>query len=949
MVLRTQFYRSIIFYIFFTLLFVFTSFTAGAGTTTREIRTLTLENGLDVLLVSDPEVHRSASALSVGVGHLFDPKEKMGLAHYLEHMLFLGTKKFPEAGSYKKYLTENSGSSNAYTGGNITNYFFEVSHDGFEGALDRFSDFFKAPLFDKKFSEREVNAVNSEHDKNILSDGWRANYVATQVAEEGHPIRSFGTGNKDTLAGDNRPALLAFYKKYYSATNMKLAMISNLSLDSQEKAVRKYFSGIPSHPVNMPVIDPNFRRPLKDKYRLLKIKMIKDVRSMEIEFPTIRLNDHQVSKPASILGSILGYEGKGSLLSKLKEEGLVLGLSAGGGSSHENINSMSVNVSLTEKGVEKYERILELIFSYINMLREHGVEKYTFKESQTMAQINFDWKDPDEGMGFVAGRSALMQDYKLQDVETLPYLYRKFDPEVYQAILKTLTPENALVVLKTNAVATDRKDKFYGAEYSLTEVGGASFQKLRSPVRVAELTYPNVNEFIPNNLKLADEKPHLVRDDDLAKVWFQFDDRFKQPKVFMSLRIETPLIYNNVKNSQLSALYNSAIREGLNEIVYPIQLAGLSYSLGSSKKGVSLTIGGYSERVGDLLRLVTRNLKTIKIDEQKFSNLKEAIIRGLQNRKFGKAYSRGGYYNRLMLLERQYNEEEALAALKPLTLDDVKEHAKKLYEKVYITGAAYGNWTDDKVSESISVLLDEIQSKPLPKEERYEEVVEILDPAEQVVFSRKILDNNNSLAYGLQIGEKSVERQAKAMLLASIIESDFYTEMRTRQQLGYIVWSFQQAIEDRMFLRFIIQSANHDSFELKRRVDAWLQRAGDLLNKVTNEEFERHRASNIVSLEKKGESIAEVLGNIYYLATEEDGDFDYKKKLLEGVKKLTKEEVLQAGRKWLMDGNTPRLVLLMRSKENGETLPKGVISDVNQFKNRRGAQAKRMAPMESGS
>ena len=54
--------------------------------------------------MSDPDVHRSAAALSVGVGHLSDPIEKQGLAHYLEHMLFLGTKKYPEVGLFKKYL-----------------------------------------------------------------------------------------------------------------------------------------------------------------------------------------------------------------------------------------------------------------------------------------------------------------------------------------------------------------------------------------------------------------------------------------------------------------------------------------------------------------------------------------------------------------------------------------------------------------------------------------------------------------------------------------------------------------------------------------------------------------------------------------------------------------------------------------------------------------------------
>ena len=115
----------------------------------RVTKTFSLKNGLDILLISDPDVHRSAAALSVGVGHLHDPVEKQGLAHYLEHMLFLGTKEFPEVGSFKKYLDEHSGGSNAYTGGDITNYFFQVSHDGFDTALDRFSDFLNLLYFIK--------------------------------------------------------------------------------------------------------------------------------------------------------------------------------------------------------------------------------------------------------------------------------------------------------------------------------------------------------------------------------------------------------------------------------------------------------------------------------------------------------------------------------------------------------------------------------------------------------------------------------------------------------------------------------------------------------------------------------------------------------------------------------------------------------------------------------
>ena len=144
MVFRLKIFKAILVFIISLILFI--SIAEAVKGDKRIIKTFTLENGLDVFLVSDPDVHRSAAALAVGVGHLYDPKEKQGLAHYLEHMLFLGTQKYPEVGSYKKYLDEHSGASNAYTSGNITNYFFQVSHDGFDEALDRFSDFFKAPL-----------------------------------------------------------------------------------------------------------------------------------------------------------------------------------------------------------------------------------------------------------------------------------------------------------------------------------------------------------------------------------------------------------------------------------------------------------------------------------------------------------------------------------------------------------------------------------------------------------------------------------------------------------------------------------------------------------------------------------------------------------------------------------------------------------------------------------
>jgi len=899
----------------------------------RKTQTISLENGLGVLLISDPDVHRSAAALSVGTGYLYDPEEKAGLAHYLEHMLFLGTKKYPEVGSYKKFLDSHSGASNAYTGGNITNYFFQVSHDGFNEALDRFSDFFKSPLFDKTYSEREVKAVNNEHEKNKLDDGWRGNYVSGLMSEPGHPLANFGTGNQETLSGVNGPALNEFYNRYYAASNMKLALISNMPMEILSGVAQKYFSDIPDRPVKVPEISPEFRKPLNGQYRLLKIKTIKDVRSLEIDFPTIRLKDHQASKPAAIVGSVLGYEGKGSLLSKLKEEGLVLSLSAGGGNSHPDINSFGINISLTEKGLNEYERILELIFSYIHMIREHGFEEYTFKETQAMAQINFDWKNPDEGMGFVAGKAALMQDYNLKDVETLPYLFTKYEPSAYKAVLDTLTPENAMVVLSHNLAETDSKAPYYDVEYSFRKIGGKAFRKLSNPVKGDGVFYPEKNDFIPYNLQLVEEDPHLVLDDKRAKVWFKYDHRFKQPKIALTFRIETPKVYRSAKNLELAKLYEAMMQEGLNELVYPIQMAGLSYGLSIQKKGVLLSLGGYSERIGDLIKLVTKNLKEVKVDKQKFANIKEAMIRGLKNEKLGQAYARGGYYNWLMLLQDQYTEEEKLEALAPITLDDVKAFAKTLYDKVYITGMVHGNWSDDEVLQNVEILLTALGSKPLPENERFEQVVEVLPEGKRFRFSREVADNNNSLAYAIQVGDKNLPLLAKTSIIASIVESDFYTQMRTNQQLGYIVWSFHQRVEERLFFRLVIQSSTHGPFEMSKRVDSWLASTEKLFANLTDQEFERHQQSLIVALEKEGDSIGAVAGDLYSLATDEKGDFRFKKKLIEAIRDLKKGDVADLAGKIFRDPGTPRLEVLMRAKGSQEKVPEGVIAEVSQFKN----------------
>jgi insulysin len=137
------------------------------GSDDRKYRHLVLPNHLQILLISDPSTDKAAACCDVAVGSMADPAEAQGLAHFLEHMLFMGTEKYPEENEYSVFLNEHGGYSNAYTAQENTVYYFDVNSSHLEKALDLFASFFICPLFSESSTGREINAVDSENSKNL--------------------------------------------------------------------------------------------------------------------------------------------------------------------------------------------------------------------------------------------------------------------------------------------------------------------------------------------------------------------------------------------------------------------------------------------------------------------------------------------------------------------------------------------------------------------------------------------------------------------------------------------------------------------------------------------------------------------------------------------------------------------------------------------------------------
>jgi insulysin len=332
-------------------------------TDTAVYRRFVMDNGMKVLLVSDPKFNKSGASLVVNTGQMDDPKDAEGLAHFLEHMLFLGTKKYPDVADYGNFVSTNGGANNAYTATDHTNYQFDIRHEAFPAALDRFSQFFIAPLFNADFTAREVNAVHNEAMRHVQNDQRRIIGVTRELFDPNSGEAKFSTGNKDTLKNATPEKVRAFYEANYTSDRMALALAGKASLDELEKMARTMFAEVPRRKVT-PIEHKATFLPRKAALRIAYVEPVRELRQLSIEFVVPGTRADFASKPNLLVTNLISYPGPGGLVEKLKRDGLIVSLSADIWERTGNYGSLFVTVALTPAGQEKHMDVLQAIHAF---------------------------------------------------------------------------------------------------------------------------------------------------------------------------------------------------------------------------------------------------------------------------------------------------------------------------------------------------------------------------------------------------------------------------------------------------------------------------------------------------------------------------------------------------------------------------------------------------------
>lgn len=912
----------------------------------RDYEQFTLPNGMRCLVISDPTADKAAAAVGVGAGQLHDTLP--GIAHLTEHLLFLGTTRYPVENEYDRYLAEAGGHSNAYTDQELTCYYMDCQPSALEGALDRFSACLTGPLVKESSLEREIQAVDSEHGKNVQSDHWRSMQLSKTCIDSKHVYAGFGSGNLKTLLGDGdkaqritqlRAAVWDFYQAHYHASNMTLTVQGCETLPKLKEWIVEYFG-----PVSSEAPTTTSPPPLQlAATKVVHYVPVRPTHTLEMQWTAPELQSLYKSKPAHAICHLVGHEGPGSLLYALQQLQWADELSADDMSkSCTSFSIFTVNIELTDLGLQNVDTVVQMVFYYLETACK-DMPAWVLQELQTAGDMQFRFLSEQAPAGYVSGIAAHMHLYDAKHYLSGPYKLFEQDLVAVEAYRAHLRPETCLVMIASPTVAgtTDQTDPWYGTEYRVeaTDDTAKRMQVWKTPLLAeygAMLHLPAENDMLPTDFDLvggsanagkSDAAPSLpvcLLDTDTCRLWYKADDQFQMPKVNAMVLMRTEMAYvNSPTNSVLATLWSEVVHEQCNVFSYAASMAGLHCDFGNTRTGMEMHVSGYNHKAAVLLRRIIDTIQELpeKLTQALFSRIQDKIDKQFQAFMVAQPYQHAMYAADLLLERPKYPIHDRMACLKEVTLDDLVRFSRQLVSRMQLEVLMHGNVTSEEATTWSKILKDGFQPKA-PFSLPQLRVVQ-LDQGRDYVYRLEGMndqDTNSCVSNLFQVGVMDVRTNSALSVLHHLLREPAFNQLRTEEQLGYIVHSSVKTNGDKIKgLLILIQSDSFDPIHMDARIEVFLESFRTKLVNMTDEDFASNVDSVCQNLTQKDKNLSEESGKYWHVITNRSYRFRRLEDISEQARTLNKLDVLRLFDRYVLKGSPNRQKLSVQIFGSGHS------------------------------
>jgi len=864
----------------------------------RQYQAIKLDNGMTVLLVSDAQATKSLAALTLPVGSLENPTDQLGLAHYLEHMVLMGSKRYPQPDNLAEFLKKHGGSHNASTASYRTAFYLEVENDALQPAVDRLADAIAEPLLDPVNADRERHAVNAELTMARSRDGLRMAQVGAETLNPAHPSSRFSGGNLETLrdkpGSKLHDALTAFYHRYYSANLMKAVIYGNQPLPELQKIAAATFGRVANHHATVPDISVPV---VTDKQKGIIIHYVpaQPRKQLKIEFRIDNNSDKFRSKTDTLIGYLIGNRSKNTLSDWLQNQGLADSINAGADPVIDrNGGVFSIAISLTDKGQANRDEVIAAVFSYLNQLRSEGIDKRYFDEVAHVLDLDFRYPSITRDMDYIEWLVDTMLRVPVADTLVAPYIADDYDAQAIRARLDGMTPENARIWFISPKEPHNKTAYFVDAPYQVDKISAQRFKDWQAASDKIKLSLPELNPYIPDDFSLIKaDKPYprpqeLMNQQGLRVFYMPSQYYADEPKANITLALRNKAAMSTAQNQVMFALNDYLAGVALDELSSQASVGGISFST-SEDDGVTFSATGFTQRLPKLMSQLLKGYSSFTPTQAQLEQAKSWYLERLDAADKGKAFELAIQPAQLLsqLPYTQRSERRRLVAT--ISLQQLMDYRKMLLEQSAPELMVVGNMTPDAVRSLATEV--KIQLNCEGHEWWHSEHVTIAKPTLANLQEAGSSTDSALAAVYVPVGFEEYQSMASSAMLSQIIQPWFYNQLRTEEQLGYAVFAFQMPVGRQWGIGFLLQSNVKQPAFLLSRFKAFYPTAEKRLREMSKADFAQYQAAMINELKQRPQTLDEEAGRFSKDFDRENYKFDTREKVIAQIQALTPQSV----------------------------------------------------------
>ncbi|MGG7833228.1 pitrilysin [Klebsiella aerogenes] len=892
----------------------------------RHYQAIRLQNGMVVLLVSDPQAVKSLSALVVPVGSLQDPADHQGLAHYLEHMTLMGSQKYPQPDSLAEFLKMHGGSHNASTAPYRTAFYLEVENDALNGAVDRLADAIAAPLLDKKYAERERNAVNAELTMARTRDGMRMAQVSAETINPAHPASQFSGGNLDTLS--DKPgspvldALHAFRDRWYSANLMKAVIYSNKPLPELASIAAATYGRVPNHDISKPEITVPV---VTDAQKGIVIHYVPAMprKVLRVEFRIDNNSAQFRSKTDELVTYMIGNRSPGTLSDWLQKQGLAEGIRADSDPAvNGNSGVLAISATLTDKGLAHRDEVTAAIFSYLNLLRTQGIDKRYFDELAHVLELDFRYPSINRDMDYVEWLADTMIRVPVEHVLDVVNIADRYDAQAIKDRLAMMTPQNARIWYISPNEPHNKTAYFVNAPYQVDKISARTFTDWQQKSAAIKLQLPTLNPYIPDDFTLiksdkAYPHPELIVDEPTLRVVYAPSQYFaSEPKADVSLVLRNPQAMDSARRQVMFALNDYLAGIALDQLSNQAAVGGISFSTGANN-GLMVNANGYTQRLPQLFTALLDGYFSHTPTEEQLEQAKSWYAQMMDSADKGKAYDQA-IMPIQMLSQVPYFERKTRRDLLPsITLKEVINYRDNLKARGRPELLVIGNMSARQSTD----LARQIQKQLGADGNEWCRNKDVLIDSKQLAMFEKAGSSTDS-ALAAVFAPPNVDEyssMAASSLLGQIIQPWFYNQLRTEEQLGYAVFAFSMNVGRQWGMGFLLQSSDKQPAFLWQRFQAFFPTAEAKLRAMKPEEFAQIQQAAISQMLQAPQTLSEEASKLSKDFDRGNMRFDSRDKVVAQMKLLTPQKLADFFHQTVVDPQGMALLSQVSGSQNGKT------------------------------